>query len=357
MSDTRDAARLREALTIVLKESAGLTPPPLEDSVLVARLHAACASFRDRPRLTPQELLSLAQGDRFEPVFRDLLLETFSDKDTAFNRDKQMFSYIAENLLIPKPNAKRPLKIWCAACSTGQEALSLVMAWHKRLQGEPALAEAGTRFVVYASDMSARAVEMARKGRYNNFDVQHGLNVHDLLEFFDEQQGGGFWKAKDTLLAPINFFQHNLLNSPPSLLPRRLDAILLPHTLHNFDDTIAERVLVRLVSLLAPEGWLVLAPFEAEKYGRRLFLQPSGRLEESSSLPQGMFSRSTFAYPDRAERHASAQGMLEKRTQEEKLPQANPQAANPQATNPQEEGRQEEGGDASAPQASWMPAS
>ena len=301
MSDTHDAARLREALTIVLKESAGLKPPPLEDNVLVARLRAACASFRDRPSLTPQELLSLAQGDRFEPVFRELLLETFSDKDTAFNRCKQTFSYIAENLSIPNPkaNAKRSLKIWCAACSTGQEALSLVMAWHKRLQDEPALADAGTRFVVYASDRSARAIETARKGRYNNFDVQHGLSVHDLLEFFDEQQGGGFWKAKDALLAPTNFFQHNLLNSPPSLLPRRLDAILLPHTLQNFDDTVAERILVRLVSLLAPEGWLVLAPFEAEKYGRRLFLQPSEKLEASSSLPQGMFSRSTFAYPDR----------------------------------------------------------
>ncbi len=344
MSGTHDAARLREALTIVLKESAGLLLPPLEDDVLVARLCALCASFRDRPRLTPQEMLAFAQGERFDPVFRNVLLETFSDRHTAFNRDKLMFSYIAENL--PVDNTKRPLKIWCAACSTGQEALSLVMAWHKRLQGEPAITEAGTRFVVYASDLSARAVEMARKGRYNNFDVQHGLNVHDLLGFFDEQQGGGFWKAKDALLAHTNFFQHNLLRTPPSLLPRRLDAILLPHTLQNFDATVAERVLVRLVSLLAPEGWLVLAPSEAEKYGGRLFLPPSRGIEEHPSklreLPQGIFSRSTFVYPDRDERHATAQGMLEKRVQEEKL---------------QEDRMPDSSQQDSSSSASWMPAS
>ncbi len=314
MADTHDAARLREALTIVLKEGAGLLPPPLEDAVLIARLRAACASFHDRPRLSPQELLSFAQGERFEPAFRNLLLETFSDKNTAFFRDKEMLAYIGDNLL--KHNAKKTVTIWCAACSTGQEALSLVMTWYKQQQrehtlGEPALGEPAlgehrlgdteSRLVVYASDMSARVIETARTGRYNNFDVQHGLNVHDLLGFFDEQQGGGFWKAKDALLSHITFFQHNLLRTPPSFLPRRWDAILLPHTLQNFDAAIAERVLVRLVSLLAPEGWLVLAPQEAEKYGERFFSQPSGDVAARPSPPKGMLSRRAFAYPDRSD--------------------------------------------------------
>ncbi len=295
MSGTQDAVRLREALTIVLKESAGLLLPPIEDSVLVARLRAACTSFRDRPRLTPYELLSFAQGERFEPAFRNLVVEIFSDKKTAFFRNKETFAYLGDNLLSLK--TKKTATIWCAACSTGQEALSLGITWRKRM-ADSAQEETGTRLAVYASDLSARAIKTARTGHYNNFDVQHGLNVHDLLGFFDEQQGGGFWKAKDTLLAHTTFFQHNLLRSPPSFLPRRLDAILLPHTLQNFDASIAERVIVRLVSLLAPEGWLVLAPSEAEQYGERLFSQPVENFSDRAP-PKGMLSRRAFVYPDR----------------------------------------------------------
>ena len=304
MSGTKDETRLREALAIVLKESAGLFPPPLEDSVLVARLSAVCARFCERTHLTPHELLSSAQGDRFDPVFRNLLLENFSDKSTAFFRNKEMFSYISENL--QRNNAQKKVTIWCAACSTGQEAFSLAIAWRRRLLRESALEEEGTRLVVYASDLSARAVETAQAGRYNNFDVQHGLNVHDLLDFFDEQSGGGFWKAKDALLSQTIFFQHNLLHSPPSFLPRRLDAILLPNTLQNFHDSIAERILVRLAALLAPEGWLVLAPHEADRYGRLLISQRPQNSFEHSPLPKGFFSRRALTYPDRGEMRAAS---------------------------------------------------
>ena len=314
MSGTQDAARLREALAIVLKEGAGLILPPLDDSVLIARLNAVCTRFHDRPRLTPQELLSSAQGERFEPVFRDLLVETFSDRKTAFFRDKQTFAYIGDNLFAD--STKKTVTIWCAACSIGQEALSLAMTWRKRFSAQNAeqnaaennaaenndSEEAGRQLKVYASDLSARAIETARRGRYNNFDVQHGLKVYDLLNFFEEQQGGGFWKAKDALLSHTIFFQHNLLRSPPSFLPRRLDVIFLPHTLQNIDDAVAERILVRLTSLLAPDGWLVLAPSEANRLSDRFgdkFFSPS--LEARSKLPQGMFSRRAFAHPDRGE--------------------------------------------------------
>ena len=309
MSGTQDAARLREALAIVLKEGAGLILPPLDDSVLIARLNAVCARFYDRPRLTPQELLSSAQGERFEPVFRDLLVETFSDRKTAFFRDKQTFAYIGDNLFAD--STKKTVTIWCAACSIGQEALSLAMTWRKRFSAQNAennaaennnSEEAGRQLKVYASDLNARAIETARRGRYNNFDAQHGLNVYDLLNFFEEQQGGGFWKAKDALLSHTIFFQHNLLRSPPSFLPRRLDVIFLPHTLQNIDDAVAERILVRLTSLLAPDGWLVLAPSEADRLSDRFgdnFFSPL--LEARSNLPQGMFSRRAFAHPDRGE--------------------------------------------------------
>ena len=302
MSGTQDAARLREALANVLKEGAGLTLPPLNDSVLVARLRAACAGFagvHDRPSLSVQEMLAAAEGERFDPTCRNLLLETFSEKDTAFFRDKQRFARITDALFAR--NTKKTITIWCAACSTGQEALSLAIAWHKRLQKDAAIEETGRRLVVYASDLSARAVKQARVGRYNNFDVQHGLNVHDLLGFFDEQQGGGFWKAKDFLLSHTTFFQHNLLHSPPSFLPRRLDAVFVPYTLKNFHALCVERVLARMVALLAPDGWLVLAPCEAEHDASKLFAQRSSVFSSGFSLPTGVFSRRAFLLPDRGE--------------------------------------------------------
>ena len=292
---------LRQTLSAVLKEGAGLCVPPLDDDKLLARLLAVCAGFRNRPLLTPQELLAHAQGERCNEIFRQAVLEGFLSRNAVFFRDLTAFRFLQERLqekLQDRSTSSnsvantptRPIKVWSAACASGQEPLSLSILFHD-LQKRSDIS--GLDFEIYASDISSRSLEKAKKGLYNNFDAQHGLSIGNLMSYFDEQEGGGFWQAKAFLLSGIKFFQHNLLHSPPSFLPRELDWIFIPHTFDNFDAAVAERVITRLASLLSADGWLVLSPRDAELALR------AGFSEDALSCERGLFSRATFSYPDR----------------------------------------------------------
>ncbi len=292
---------LRQALTSVMKEGAGLRAPPLDDASLWARLLAVCASFRDRPLLTPQELLAHAQGERYNEEFRQAVLEGFLSRNTAFFHGREAFRFLQKKLqqnIQTSPQStqrdsatsSRSTKVWSAACASGQEPLSLAILWHNLQKQEDT---SGAEFEIYASDLSSRSIEKAKRGLYNNFDAQHGLSVSSLMSYFDQQADGGFWQAKNSLLNSIKFFQHNLLHSPPSFLPRELDWIFVPHTFDRFDANVVERVITRLASLLSSDGWLVLSPCDAEIALR------AGFSEDDVAREHGLFSRATFSYPDR----------------------------------------------------------
>lgn len=175
--------------------------------------------------------------------------------DTRFFRDKPQFDKLRSHLL-PDAIARRGherIRIWSAACSTGQEPYSIAMTLEAmRNEGRAIAAE------IVATDISERLIEKARSGLYTQFEVQRGLPIRALIGHFEKV--GDLWRISDRLRAAVRFEQHNLMKHPGSL--GQFDIIILAHTLAHFDAETRLDVIRRMADALAPGGAIVLGANE-----------------------------------------------------------------------------------------------
>lgn len=182
----------------------------------------------------------------------DALLQS----ETRFFRDRAQFQRFAAELL-PQAIARRGherVRIWSAACATGQEPYSIAIAIEEmRAEGKSPAVE------IVASDVSERLIEKARAGLYTQFEVQRGLPIRKLIAHFEK--AGDLWRIADRLRAAVKFEPHNLLKHPGAL--GRFDIIFLAHVLNGFDHDTRLGVLNRAFDALAPDGVLILGAGEA----------------------------------------------------------------------------------------------
>ena len=176
--------------------------------------------------------------------------------ETRFFRDRACFAQLKDEIL-PAAMARRGherVRVWSAACSTGQEAYSIAMQVEdmRELGLNPAVE-------IVATDFSERLVEKARSGLYTQFEVQRGLPIRKLIAHFE--RAGDLWRISDRLRAAVRFESHNLL-MPPSHLGQ-FDVVLLRHALGGFDEETRAGVVLRILDVLHPEGCILLGAGES----------------------------------------------------------------------------------------------
>lgn len=175
--------------------------------------------------------------------------------DTRFFRDRALFQRLRADLL-PTTLARRGherVRVWSAACSTGQEAYSIAMLIEElREQGLNPACE------IVATDFSERLLEKARVGLYTQFEVQRGLPIRKLIAHFEKT--GDLWRISDRLRASVAFAPHNLLKHPGAL--GQFDLIFMCHVLGSFDPETRRAVVLRTADALAPGGAIVLGEGE-----------------------------------------------------------------------------------------------
>lgn len=185
------------------------------------------------------------------------IIDALLNNETSFFRDAGAFAQIADNIL-PQLAASRQrekrLRIWCAACSTGQEVYSLAM-----LFAEQAERWAGWKIEIMGSDISRSAVQQARMGQYSQFEVQRGLPIRRLITWFDAVLDQG-WRPKPQLASLVTFARHNLLGPPPA--GGRFDLILCRNALLYFSPDRRRQILEGLALAIAADGALMLGAGE-----------------------------------------------------------------------------------------------
>lgn len=198
--------------------------------------------------------------DRFlrhsDPRLSAAVVDTMMTNETFFFRDRKPFELFREVILprlLERKGEERRLRIWSAACATGQEPYSLAMV----------LDEEAHRFKdwtieIVASDISASALETARSGLYNQFEVQRGLPVALLLRHF--QRDLEKWRITERLRAQVQFQQVNLIDDFSRFGP--FDVIFCRNVLMYFDQATRKTVLNRLARTLTPDGILMLGATE-----------------------------------------------------------------------------------------------
>jgi chemotaxis protein methyltransferase CheR len=184
------------------------------------------------------------------------VVEAMTTNETFFFRDKVPFDHFRDSIMpeiLQARAARKSIRIWCAAGSTGQEPYSLAMCLK-----EMAAALTGWRVEIIATDLSQEVLEKSKSGIYSQFEVQRGLPIQMLVKYF--KQTGEFWQINADIRAMVQHRQLNLLHDFSQL--GSFDVIFCRNVLIYFDQETKINIFGRLAKATEPDGFLVLGAAE-----------------------------------------------------------------------------------------------
>jgi chemotaxis protein methyltransferase CheR len=185
------------------------------------------------------------------------VVEAMTTNETFFFRDKVPFDHFRDSIMpeiLQARAARKSIRIWCAAGSTGQEPYSLAMCLK-----EMAAALTGWRVEIIATDLSQEVLEKSKSGIYSQFEVQRGLPIQMLVKYF--KQTGEFWQINADIRAMVQHRQLNLLHDFSQL--GSFDVIFCRNVLIYFDQDTKINIFDRLARVLEPDGVLALGAAES----------------------------------------------------------------------------------------------
>lgn len=186
-------------------------------------------------------------------------VDALLNNETSFFRDLRLFQMLAQDLLpdlvrrAEEAGRRRLLRVWCAGCSTGQEAYSVAMLFANGMDRWQ-----DWRLQILATDVSDTAVERARSGLFSQMDVQRGLAINDLLRWMTPQDSQ--WRIAKRLSDMIEFRVDNLLS--PGGADEEYDIIFCRNVLLYFHPDRKKAIFDRLALCSRPGGYLLLGAGE-----------------------------------------------------------------------------------------------
>ena len=184
------------------------------------------------------------------------VVEAMTTNETFFFRDKVPFEHFRDTIMpemLKARAARRSLRIWCAAGSTGQEPYSLAMCLK-----EMSAALSGWRVEILATDLSQEVLEKSKAGIYSQFEVQRGLPIQMLVKYF--KQIGELWQINSDIRGMVQHRQLNLLHDFAQL--GNFDVIFCRNVLIYFDQDTKANIFGRLARTMEADGFLVLGAAE-----------------------------------------------------------------------------------------------
>ena len=236
----------------LLKDRSGLVATRDKAYLLESRLLPVA---RKHGLKSLDELAAVVRARPAGDLVREIV-EAMTTNESFFFRDIKPFEQF-ESFVLPalmKARAqRRQIRIWSAACSSGQEPYTLAM-----MLAEQNTALADWSIEILATDLSTEILAKAEAGLYSQFEVQRGLPIQLLVKYFKQQ--GDRWQIDAGLRSRVHFAQFNLLDDPASL--GVFDVILCRNVLIYFDQATKAQVLDGLARVLAADGYLYLGGAE-----------------------------------------------------------------------------------------------
>lgn len=216
-------------------------------------LKSGCASFSE----FHQKLKYVA-----DPKLRDQVIDLMTTNETLWFRDRHPFA-ILKDVLLPeyarqgRENGRTSLRIWSAACSTGQEPYSIAMTILEATRTSPDLKK--LRYEILASDISTSALRLAKIGRYDSLAISRGLPPEYRDRYF--KPDGRIWTITPEVQQMVTLKKINLQDSFAS--QGRFDIILCRNVAIYFSDTFKRDLFNRISKSLNPEGIFFLGASES----------------------------------------------------------------------------------------------
>jgi len=185
------------------------------------------------------------------------LVDEVAINETSFFRNPPQFEFLAktalpERLRVQQKAGQRRLRVWSAGCSTGQEPYSLAMVFL-----EAAVFHESWDLALVGTDVSARAVEHARCGEYEEAQL-HGISEARRRRFFERT--GSRYAVRGWARRGIEFVRASLFDGPPW---GDADIVFCRNVMIYFDAEYQRKLAARLASSLAPGGYLFLGHTES----------------------------------------------------------------------------------------------
>ncbi|MBV4473604.1 protein-glutamate O-methyltransferase CheR [Pseudomonas sp. B2M1-30] len=198
------------------------------------------------------EYLTLIMG-RDGAAELQVALDMLTTNETYFFREPKHFEFLRE-VVLPEVRGGQPLRVWSAACSSGEEPYSLAMTLAEGLGSKP--------WEIVASDISTQVLARACTGHYpmtRTSTLPRELLVKYCLKGIGRQEGTFLVEAG--LRSRIQFLQVNL-NEP--LAPMgEFEVIFLRNVMIYFEMETKRRVVARMLPLLKPGGYLIVSHSES----------------------------------------------------------------------------------------------
>ncbi len=244
-----------EYLQALLKERSGLVLSADKVYLVESRLMPVA---RARSMNGLDELITEVRTARDDKLLIDIT-DAMTTNESFFFRDITPFESF-RNTVLPeivaarKAAGKSNVRIWSAACSSGQEPYTLAMILKEDEAKYP-----GAKFEIVATDLSTEIVAKAKAGIYSQFEVQRGLPVQLLMKYFRQKEE--HWEIDPKIRSMVNFRLFNLLDDFKSL--GAFDIVYIRNVLIYFDQETKSDILNRISGLLPADGILYLGGAES----------------------------------------------------------------------------------------------
>ena len=199
------------------------------------------------------------KNDEVDILYQDLLINV-----TEFFRDSEAFTLLKKTILPRLLKGKTQgdtLRIWVAACATGEEVYSIAMSLLEIQQNNTI----NIPFQIFASDLSAEAIAIARTGEYSENQLKN-ISPKRLQQFFTKSKDK--YRISKSLRDVCIFAQHNILNDPPF---SRMDFISCRNFLIYLDTMAQKKAINTFHYALNDSGYLMLGKSETIGNSVQLF--------------------------------------------------------------------------------------
>lgn len=190
------------------------------------------------------------------PVLKTAVIDALTTHETFFFRDQSVFDALQAEVLpnvIAANAATKKLRIWSAACSTGQEAYSISLILREHFA-----ALQGWNIQILGTDISDSVVDRARTGSYSQFEINRGVPVRMLVKYF--KQAGTQWTLDAATRGLARFQTCNLLGDIRML--GQFDIIFCRNVLIYFDIAAKRTILDQMKTMMPAHGALFLGSAE-----------------------------------------------------------------------------------------------
>jgi chemotaxis protein methyltransferase CheR len=209
-----------------------------------------CASYAD-----------LAHKVRFsnDPQLKSDVINAITTNETLFFRDQAPFEALRHKAIPELIDAKagslypKRIRIWSAACSTGQESYSLAMMLCELLP-DPRSWD----ILIHGTDISDGAVSRASAGFYADHEIARGLPAEYRAKYFRQEKGG--WRVTDELRSMVSFQRRNLLEPFTGL--GKFDVVLCRNVAIYFTPTTRRDLFLRIAATMSGDGYLFVGSQE-----------------------------------------------------------------------------------------------